>query len=140
MRIYRDYKVYDIIEIVSTDYGTTSGANVQIGDQYDVNKVDSFADVVCLDSLLGDVWVDMEDIKLVSRGLVTPAEKLNEGAVQEAEEPDVDFIRLLDSFDTIDLDSLTNKQLTAYLKVAYENHVYAEAVIDKREQQRRRNK
>lgn len=67
MTMYEDYVEGDLIEIVSTNEGTTSRAKVTIGDQYEVTHVDKYATVVKLASLFGDVWVDMEDIMLVAQ-------------------------------------------------------------------------
>ena len=53
--MYEGYKVGDLVEIVSCTEGTTQGANVRIGDVYEVIEVDKYATVVKLASLLGDV-------------------------------------------------------------------------------------
>lgn len=115
---YENYRVGDLIEILSTNEGSTRKANVTIGDVYEVTEVDKYATVVKLSSLLGAIWVDMEDIKL-AEATADPA-----------------IARIIKSFDNVDLRKADDAQLRAYMNVAYDSYVYAEALINKRERMR----
>ena len=117
-KTYENYKVGDLIEILSTNEGSTRKANVTIGDVYEVTEVDKYATVVKLASLLGAIWVDMEDIKLV----------------EDTADPAIE--RIIKSFDNVDLRKADDAQLRAYMNVAYDSYVYAEALINKRERMR----
>ena len=115
---YENYRIGDLIEIVSTNEGSTRKANVTIGDVYEVTEVDKYATVVKLSSLLGAIWVDMEDIKL-AEATADPA-----------------IARIIKSFDNVDLRKADDAQLRAYMNVAYDSYIYAEALINKRERLR----
>ena len=115
---YENYRIGGLVEIVSTNEGTTRGANVQIGDIYEVIEVDKYATVVKLASLLGDIWVDMEDIK--------PVDDIADPAIE----------RLIQAFDRVDIRKVDDTQLRAYMNVAYDSYIYAEALINKRERMR----
>lgn len=115
---YENYRIGDLIEIVSTNEGTTRKANVTIGGVYEVTEVDKYATVVKLSSLLGAIWVDMEDIKLAG------------------DIADLAISRIIKSFDNVDLRKADDTQLRAYMNVAYDSYVYAEALINKRERLR----
>ena len=115
---YENYRIGDLIEIVSTNEGSTRKANVTIGDVYEVTEVDKYATVVKLSSLLGAIWVDMEDIKL-AEATADPA-----------------IARIIKSFDNVDLRKADDDQLDAYMNVAYESYLYAEVLINKRERMR----
>ena len=117
-KTYENYKVGDLIEILSTNEGSTRKANVTIGDVYEVTEVDKYATVVKLASLLGAIWVDMEDIKLV----------------EDTADPAIE--RIIKSFDNVDLRKADDAQLRAYMNVAYDSYIYAEALINKRERMR----
>ena len=115
---YENYRIGDLIEIVSTNEGSTRKANVTIGDVYEVTEVDNYATVVKLASLLGAIWVDIEDIKL--------AEDTADPAIA----------RIIKSFDNVDIRKADDAQLRSYMNVAYDSYVYAEALINKRERMR----
>ena len=117
-KTYENYRVGDLIEILSTNEGSTRKANVTIGDVYEVIEVDKYATVVKLSSLLGAIWVDMEDIKLAG-DIADPA-----------------IARIIKSFDNVDIRKADDAQLRAYMNVAYDSYVYAEALINKRERMR----
>lgn len=112
---YENYRIGDLIEIISTNEGSTRKANVTIGDVYEVTEVDKYATVVKLASLLGAIWVDMEDIKLAG-DMADPA-----------------ISRLIQAFDNVDIRKADDAQLRAYMNVAYDSYIYAEALINKRE-------
>ena len=120
---YENYRIGDLIEIISTNEGSTQGANVIIGDVYEVIDVDKYATVVKLASLLGDVWVDMEDINLANQGFYTP-------------DPIADLDDIITVFDNVDIRKADDAQLRAYMNVAYDSYIYAEALINKRERMR----
>ena len=115
---YENYRIGDLIEIISTNEGSTRKANVTIGDVYEVTEVDKYATVVKLASLLGAIWVDMEDIKLAG-DMADPA-----------------ISRLIQAFDNVDIRKADDAQLRAYMNVAYDSYIYAEALINKRERMR----
>lgn len=115
---YENYRIGDLIEILSINEGSTRKANVTIGDVYEVIEVDKYAIVVKLLSLLGDIWVDMEDIKLAG-DIADPA-----------------IAQIIKSFDNVDLRKADDAQLNAYMNVAYESYLYAEVLINKRERMR----
>ena len=121
--MYEGYKVGDLVEIVSCTEGTTQGANVRIGDVYEVIEVDKYATVVKLASLLGDVQVDMEDINLANQGFYHP-------------DPIADLATVIQAFDSVDIRKADDAQLRAYMNVAYDSYIYAESLINKRERMR----
>ena len=125
--MYEGYKVGDLVEIVSCTEGTTQGANVRIGDVYEVIEVDKYATVVKLASFLGDVWVDMEDINLANQGFYNP-------------DPIADLATIITAFDNVDLRKADDAQLRDYMSVAYDSYVYAEALINMRESWGGKNK
>ena len=59
------YMEGDLVKIVSIDFYTTGTAGVLIGDVYEVIAVDEPDGCIQIATLLGDAWVDMEDIELI---------------------------------------------------------------------------